>query len=77
MGVSGRVSVLVYNTRLLSPASLPNSILELAEPRWKGKVGIAPSETDFQPLITSITKFYGAAAAEKMRGCGYGTRPVL
>ena len=65
VGISGRVSVLVYNTQLLSPASLPNSILELAEPRWKGKVGIAPSETDFQPLITSITKFYGAAAAEK------------
>jgi iron(III) transport system substrate-binding protein len=65
VGVSGRVSVLVYNTRLLSPAGLPNSILELAEPRWKGKVGIAPSETDFQPLITAITKLYGAAAAEK------------
>jgi iron(III) transport system substrate-binding protein len=65
VGVSGRVSVLVYNTRLLSPASLPNSILELAEPRWKGEVGIAPSETDFQPLITAITKLYGATAAEK------------
>src|SRR5271154_7200577 len=31
VGVSGRVSVLVYNTHLLSAASLPNSILELAE----------------------------------------------
>jgi iron(III) transport system substrate-binding protein len=65
VGVSGRVSVLVYNTKLLSAASLPNSILELAEPRWKGKLGIAPSETDFQPLITAITQLYGAAAAEK------------
>lgn len=65
LGVSGRVSVIVYNTRLLAPASLPNSILELAEPRWKGKVGIAPSETDFQPLITAITEQDGAPAAEK------------
>ncbi len=47
------------------PAELPNSILELAEPKWKGKLGFAPSETDFQPLITSITKFDGTAAAEK------------
>jgi iron(III) transport system substrate-binding protein len=65
IGVSGRVSVLVYNTGQVSPASLPSSILALAEPKWKGKLGIAPSETDFQPLITSITKFDGGAAAEK------------
>jgi iron(III) transport system substrate-binding protein len=65
VGVSSRVSVLVYNTKQASPSSLPSSILALAEPRWKGKLGIAPSETDFQPLITSITKFDGSATAEK------------
>lgn len=65
VGVSGRISVLVYNTQQISPSSLPSSILALAEPEWKGKLGIAPSETDFQPLITSITKFDGSAAAEK------------
>ena len=65
VGVSGRVSVLVYNTGQISPASLPSSILALAQPRWKGKLGVAPSETDFQPLITAITKLDGAAAAEK------------
>jgi iron(III) transport system substrate-binding protein len=65
VGVSGRVSVLVYDTQQVSPSSLPSSILALAEPKWKGKLGIAPSETDFQPLITSIAKFDGSAAAEK------------
>jgi iron(III) transport system substrate-binding protein len=65
VGVSGRVSVLVYNTSQLKASQLPSSILELAEPRWKGKVGFAPSETDFQPLITSVTMRYGVAAAER------------
>ncbi len=65
VGVSGRVSVLVYNTSQIAPSQLPSSILELAAPKWKGKVGFAPSETDFQPLITSIVKFDGAAAAER------------
>jgi iron(III) transport system substrate-binding protein len=65
VGVSARVSVMVYNTGKVSPASLPSSILALAQPQWKGKLGIAPSETDFQPLITAITKLDGAAAAEK------------
>ena len=35
------------------------------QPKWKGKLGFAPSETDFQPLVTAIAKLDGAAAAEK------------
>jgi iron(III) transport system substrate-binding protein len=65
VGVSARESALVYNTVQLKPSELPDSILELADPKWKGKVGFAPSETDFQPLITSIIKSDGVAAAEK------------
>jgi len=69
VGVSARVSALVYNTSLLAPSQLPSSILELAEPKWNGKVGFAPSETDFQPLITSIVKLDGVAVAERwLRG---------
>jgi iron(III) transport system substrate-binding protein len=64
LGVSARVSTLVYNTSKLKPAELPNSMLELADAKWKGKVGFAPSETDFQPLITAIEKLDGKAAAE-------------
>jgi len=65
VGVSARVSALVYNTSQIKPAELPGSILELAEPRWKGRVGFAPSETDFQPLITAIVKLDGVATAER------------
>jgi iron(III) transport system substrate-binding protein len=65
VGVSARASVLVYNTSQIAPSQLPSSILALAEPKWKGKLGFAPSETDFQPLITSITKLDGAATAER------------
>jgi iron(III) transport system substrate-binding protein len=62
-GVSARVSVLVYNTSKLKPAQLPKSILDLAAPEWKGKLDIAPSETDFMPLVTSIAQDKGDAAA--------------
>ncbi len=64
VGVSARVSALVYNTTRLKAAELPSSVLELAQPKWKGKVGFAPSETDFQPLVTAIEKLDGKAAAE-------------
>jgi iron(III) transport system substrate-binding protein len=63
VGVSARVTVLVYNTHDLSPAQLPASALDLASPEWKGKFGFAPSETDLQPVITSIAKARGQAAA--------------
>jgi iron(III) transport system substrate-binding protein len=65
VGISARVSVLVYNTSEISASQLPGSILELAQPKWKGKLGFAPSETDFQPLITAIVKSDGMAAAER------------
>ena len=63
VGVSARVSVLVFNTRLLRASQLPTSVMELADPRWKGLLAIAPGETDFQPIITSIVRHYGRRAA--------------
>src|SRR5580698_842461 len=36
VGISARVSVMVYNTSLLKPSQLPTSVLQLADPQWKG-----------------------------------------
>ena len=62
VGVTARVNVLVYNTNLLKPDQVPTSILDLAKPEWKNKIAIAPSETDFQPIVTSVLRSYGPAA---------------
>src|SRR6201995_2882813 len=59
VGVSARLSELVYSTRDLKPSSLPTSVLGLASPKWKGKLDIAPSETDFQPIVTSVAADIG------------------
>ncbi|MCU1390178.1 MAG: extracellular solute-binding protein family 1 [Ilumatobacteraceae bacterium] len=63
VGVSARSVALAYNTDQVGESALPSSILDLAEPAWKGKVGFAPGETDFQPLITTIIKLKGLDAA--------------
>ena len=63
VAVSARSAVLVYNTGKITPAALPSSLLDLASPKWKGKVAIAPGETDFQPLVTSIAQLRGTSAA--------------
>jgi iron(III) transport system substrate-binding protein len=54
VGVSARVSVMVYNPSKISASQLPTSVLDLADPKWKGKIEIAPSETDFWPIVSSI-----------------------
>jgi iron(III) transport system substrate-binding protein len=63
IAISARVSALVYNTSALKPSQLPSSVMDLASPQWVGKLGIAPAETDFQPIITSIADKYGSPAA--------------
>ena len=65
VGVSARVDVMVYNTGKLAAADLPDSVMDLASPAWKGKLGIAPSETDFQPIIASVIKTYGHERAQQ------------
>jgi iron(III) transport system substrate-binding protein len=63
VGVSARVSVLIYDPRLIKASELPSHVAELAEPRFKGKLAFAAGETDFQPIVTSYARTYGQAAA--------------
>jgi iron(III) transport system substrate-binding protein len=62
VGVSARVSVLIYNPSLISKADLPTSVVQLANPKYKGKLAFAQGETDFQPIVTSVLKAYGKSA---------------
>ena len=63
VGVSARVSVLIYNPSLISASQLPTSVLQLANPKYKGKLAFAAGETDFQPIVTSVARAYGDAKA--------------
>lgn len=64
VGVAARETVLIYNPKLVSASELPASILDLANPEWKGKLAIAPSEPDFVPIVSAIDKLDGRAATE-------------
>ncbi len=61
VGVSARVSVIVYNPSLIPASQLPTSVMRLARPKYQGKLAFAPSETDFQPIVTSVLRTYGQA----------------
>jgi iron(III) transport system substrate-binding protein len=40
-GFSSRIRVIAYNTNLVKPEEAPKSILDLADPKWKGQIAIA------------------------------------
>jgi iron(III) transport system substrate-binding protein len=65
LGISARVSVLIYDPRLINQSQLPAHVAELADPRYKGKLAFAAGETDFQPIVTSYAHTYGQAATLK------------
>ena len=65
VGVSARVSVIIYNPRLISADRLPTSVLQLSDPRYRGLLAFAAGETDFQPIVTSVDRTYGSAATVK------------
>jgi iron(III) transport system substrate-binding protein len=62
VGVSARVSVIIYNPSLISASQLPTHVSQLADPQYNGKLALAPGETDFQPIVTAYQRAYGTAA---------------
>jgi len=63
VGVTARLNGIVYNTKRLAPSALPASVMDLASANWAGKLGLAPGETDFLPVITSVVLAHGRPAA--------------
>ena len=58
-GTSGRVRVLVYNTEELEESELPSSVLELTDPSWRGRIGIAPTNASFQAFVSAMVLSLG------------------
>jgi iron(III) transport system substrate-binding protein len=54
IGTSGRARVLVYNTKLVQKADLPKSLQDLADPKWKKRLGWAPSNASMQAHVNVL-----------------------
>lgn len=54
VGVSGRKRVMVYNEDLVDAGALPTSVLDLADPAWSGRIGVAPSNGSFLDFVSAM-----------------------
>lgn len=64
-GIAARSTVLVYDKAKLTEDQLPKSMVDLANPEWKGKWAASPSGADFQAIVAALLELKGEAATEE------------
>ncbi|MBM3924446.1 MAG: iron ABC transporter substrate-binding protein [SAR202 cluster bacterium] len=65
IGVSGRARVVVYNTSKLKESDLPEDIYNFVDPKWKGRIGFAPTNASLQTMITGMRSLWGEAKTKQ------------
>jgi iron(III) transport system substrate-binding protein len=54
IGITGRARVIVANSAKVPDAEVPTTVFDVTAPRWKGKVGIAPTNGSFESFVTAM-----------------------
>ena len=64
-GFAARARVLLVNTNLVAPDQRPRSILDLADPRWRGRTGLA--KPLFGSTATHVAALFAALGTDHAR----------
>lgn len=62
-GVTARCRVTAFNKSMIKEGDLPDSVLDMATPAWKGRVAFVPTSGAFQQQIVAISSLKGRDAA--------------
>lgn len=61
-GIAARSTVFAYDKTKLDETSLPKSIMDLADPSWKGRWAASPAGADFQAIVAAMLALKGEDA---------------
>lgn len=61
-GIAARSTVFAYDKTKLNDDTLPKSIMDLADPSWKGRWAASPSGADFQAIVAAMLSLKGEDA---------------
>lgn len=64
VGVTGRARIIAYGAKVKA-SELPDSPLKLTDPKWRGRVGWAPTNASLQGYITALRLVEGEDVARK------------
>ena len=59
VGISGRARTVVYNPESLNVEDLPDGMWGFVEPKWKDRIGWAPTNASFQTMVTAMRFIWG------------------
>ena len=59
VGVSGRARVLVYSPDRVPEDELPESLTDLTDPKWNGRLGWAPTNGSLLTMVTGMRELWG------------------
>lgn len=77
VGLSARYRTLVYDSGTVDEADLPDSVLDLVDPRYEGQVAVAPENGSFQDFVTSMRAEIGDDETEAwLQGMADNDSPV-
>ncbi|MFK0334027.1 iron ABC transporter substrate-binding protein [Rhizobium sp. NPDC090275] len=62
VGIAARSTVFAYDKTKLAEDKLPKSMMDLADPAWKGRWGASPVNADFQAIVSALLQLKGEEA---------------
>jgi iron(III) transport system substrate-binding protein len=65
IGLTARRRVLVYNEEIVSEDELPDSVFDVVEPQYRGRVGVAPENASFQDFVSAMRQVEGDERTEE------------
>ncbi len=77
LGVTGRARTLAYNPAETPEADVPTSIFDVVDPKWKGRIGLAPTNASFVSHVSALRAEFGDERVSQFLGALAANDPQI